>query len=266
MDSGPSTRNPDARGASTEGAALEVEELKREIATLRECLASMGGGSADVEKRIKALEAEKAEAVERNNSLLEENREFAQRYVEMEDYNNSLANLYVATYQLHSTLDFAEVLQILVEILINLIGAEVFTILLLEDRTGEMRVAAHEGYPEGYTFPVVHPGDGILGRVAKVGEPYYATANSVAENPDFNHPIAVVPLKIKERILGLISVEKLFTQKRAFDSVDYELFTLLAAHAASAILSSKLYTQSERKLVTMQSFLELLSSPATKGS
>ena len=32
-------------------------------------------------------------------------RQFAERYVEIEEENNNLANLYVASYQLHSTLD-----------------------------------------------------------------------------------------------------------------------------------------------------------------
>ena len=36
--------------------------------------------------------------------------------------------------------------------------------------------------------------------------------------------------------------------------------SLLAAHAATAIFSSKLYSQSERKLNTIQSFLDLLTT------
>jgi hypothetical protein len=46
--------------------------------------------------------------------------------------------------------------------------------------------------------------------------------------------------------------------------VDYELFNLLAGHAATAIFSSKLYTQSERKLTTIQSFLDLLKEKPKK--
>ena len=38
-----------------------------------------------------------------------------------------------------------------------------------------------------------------------------------------------------------------------------ELFTLLAGHAATAILASKLYSQSERKLNTIQGFIDLLT-------
>jgi len=48
-------------------------------------------------------------------------------------------------------------------------------------------------------------------------------------------------------------------QKSKFAEVDYELFTLLAGHAATAIFSSKLYSESERKLSTIQGFLDLLT-------
>ena len=62
------------------------------------------------------------------------------------------------------------------------------------------------------------------------------------------------------KLIGLIVIYRLLQQKDAFSAVDYELFSLLAAHAATAIFSSKLYSQSERKLNTIQSFLDLLTT------
>ena len=47
-------------------------------------------------------------------------------------------------------------------------------------------------------------------------------------------------------------------QKLNFSSLDHELFNLLAGHAATALFASKLYSESERKLGTIQGFLELL--------
>jgi hypothetical protein len=47
--------------------------------------------------------------------------------------------------------------------------------------------------------------------------------------------------------------------------MDYELFTLLAGHAATAIFSAKLYSASERKLSTLQGFLDMLKSPSKQG-
>ena len=80
-------------------------------------------------KRVEELEAEKVEILDRIQQIEAENHNFANRYVEIETENNNLANLYIASYQLHSTLDFKEVLQIIMEIVINLIGAEEFSVL-----------------------------------------------------------------------------------------------------------------------------------------
>ena len=48
-------------------------------------------------------------------------------------------------------------------------------------------------------------------------------------------------------------------QKTGFTPLDHELFTLLAGHAATAIFASRLHGQSERKLSTIQGFLDLLT-------
>ena len=76
---------------------------------------------------------------------------------------------------------------------------------------------------------------------------------------DYEKPIVCIPLKIKEQVIGVITIYKLLVQKDEFTSVDYELFTLLAGHAATAVFSSRLYSDSERKLSTIQGFIDLLT-------
>lgn len=249
-----------------------MEELLSENAKLRYRLATIEKKEVvpdndylrkqiqELQNRINQLEKEKRELEERYKEVEKENRDFATRYVEIEEQNNNLANLYVASYQLHSTLDFNEVLRIVMEIIINLIGAEVFSIMLFDEKSNNLKIVAHEGL-EDKIEEKIEPGVGIIGGVAKTGEPYYINQN--LDNPaniDFHHPLACIPLKIKEHVIGIITIYKLFVQKEGFSSVDYELFNLLAGHAATAIFSAKLYTQSERKLSTIQGFLDLLTS------
>jgi nitrate/nitrite-specific signal transduction histidine kinase len=248
-----------------------TEELLKENQRLRYRLAALEtestlGGSRD---EVDRLRAEVQQVTEENRRLAmrfreveEENKDFANRYIEIEEQNNNLANLYVASYQLHSTLDFREVIQIVQEIVINLVGAESFAILLLDEKTNELKTIASEG---GDVMPGLHDlslrlGDGIMGQVAKTGESYYVNQDVDGGTVTIDKPLAAVPLKIKEHVIGLIVIYKLLQQKDAFTAVDYELFSLLAAHAATAIFSSKLYSQSERKLNTIQSFLDLLTT------
>jgi nitrate/nitrite-specific signal transduction histidine kinase len=213
--------------------------------------------------KVAQLEAEKNSIEARFRQVEEENKDFAQRYLEIEEQNNGLANLYVASYQLHSTLDFKEVMSIVLEIVINLIGAEVFAVMLVDERTNELGMVASEGLGDEFKSVKVRIGERIAGTVAKSGEPYFITQNLEKHAVDFHAPIACIPLKIKEHVIGVIAIHKLLVQKDHFSPVDFELFTLLAGHAATAIFSSRLYSQSERKLTTIQGFLDLLTTAGT---
>ncbi|PYQ61137.1 MAG: diguanylate phosphodiesterase [Acidobacteria bacterium] len=189
------------------------------------------------------------------------NQDYSARYTEIEEQNNNLASLYVASYQLHSTLDFREVIHIVQEILLNLVGAKSFSILLLDENTKELRAVACDGED---AFPGIETlstrlGEGVIGTVASRAESFYLNDGTVS----LERPLAAVPLKIKDQVIGVIAIYKLLVQKHAFTAVDYELFSLLAAHAATAIFSAKLYAQSERKLNTIQSFLDLLTTTST---
>ena len=247
-----------------------TEELLRENQRLRYRLlalenAAANGPSEEVQRlreQIAHLTDENRRIQQRFREVEEENKDFANRYIEIEEQNNNLANLYVASYQLHSTLDFREVIQIVQEIIINLVGAEAFAILLLDEKTNELKAIAYEGEDAmpGVDSISTRLGEGVLGTVAKTGESYYINQDVEGGAITLEKPLAAVPLKIKEHVIGLIVIYRLLQQKDAFSAVDYELFSLLAAHAATAIFSSKLYSQSERKLNTIQSFLDLLTT------
>jgi transcriptional regulator with GAF, ATPase, and Fis domain len=247
-----------------------TEELLRENQRLRYRVAALetehGEATTEEIQRLRAeiqqLSEENRRIQQRFREVEEENNDFANSYIEIEEQNNNLANLYVASYQLHSTLDFKEVIQIVQEIVINLIGAEAFAILLLDEKTNDLRAIACEGEDvvPGIESLSARLGDGILGGVAKTGESYYINQDVEGGRVTLAKPLAAVPLKIKEHVIGLIAIYKLLQQKDSFSAVDYELFSLLAAHAATAIFSSKLYSQSERKLNTIQSFLDLLTT------
>ena len=216
-----------------------------------------GPEALELKKKILELEQEKEEILGQIKVVEEENQNFANRYVEIEEENNMLANLYIASYQLHSTLDFKEVLKIIQEIVINLIGAEEFGVLLLDEKTNLLEPVSSEGV-ETSALPSIAVGSGIIGNCVNSGENYFIESMHGYEF-DLHKPIVCIPLKIKEHVIGVISIYKLFEQKDEFTNVDYELFTLLAGHAATAVFSSRMYSDSERKLSTIQGFIDLLT-------
>jgi nitrate/nitrite-specific signal transduction histidine kinase len=205
--------------------------------------------------RITGLESEKQDVMDRLRAVEEENRQFAVRYLEIEEENNNLANLYVASYQLHSTLDLSEVLKTIIEIVINLIGAEVFAVYVLDEKTNQLSPVASEGKALP-AFPRVPLGSGVVGESVESGE---TACGDAVPSDDLARPIVCIPLRIEERPIGAIAIFKLLAQKDRFAPLDHELFALLAGHAATSIFAAQLYGQSERKLNTIQGFIDLLT-------
>src|SRR5512145_3221495 len=141
-------------------AALEQEQATAPKVPVEEVISLKG--------RVEQLEAEREALVQRYKQVEQENLDFANRYLEIEEENNNLANLYVASFQLHSTLDFKEVVQIVMEIVINLIGAEKFGLMLLDERKGDLYAVSSEGVPREQ-IPLIKLGEGTIGRAAKAG-------------------------------------------------------------------------------------------------
>jgi len=240
----------------------ENERLRFRVLELENSLVDHSAGSGSDQStalmsRIKELEQEKQDILNRIRQIEDENQDFANRYIEIESENNNLANLYIASYQLHSTLDFKEVLQIIMEIVINLIGAEEFALMLLDEKSGDLRAVACEGL-DREEIPPVTLGSGLIGRTVESGESYFAE-NMETYQRDIANPMVCVPLKIKDHVIGVLAIYKLLIQKDKFAQVDYELFTLLAGHAATAIFGARLYSDSERRLSTIQGFLDLIT-------
>jgi hypothetical protein len=234
------------------GLARELEQRAAEGAT-REQMSRL-------EEDVRALRKERDDLIARFRQVEATNREVAGRHQEIEAQNNQLANLYVASYQLHTTLNFAEVLDTVKEILINLVGADGFAIFWVEKTADRICRIADQGM-SGAIPDEIRLKRGPLRSAAENGESYYANPIPEPSKVDAAHPIACVPLKIDARPIGVIAIYRLLGQKNGFTPLDFELFTLLAGHAATALFSSKLYEKSERKLHNLQGFIDMLTAP-----
>lgn len=189
-----------------------------------------------------ALSPEEVERLQRRSAALEEE-------------NNRLSNLYVASCQLHSTLNLTEVVRVIVEILINLVGGERFAVYALDEKTRRLEpLAGEDGRLEGYPRWVL--GQGAIGSAIASGQIFYREKGP-EEGGDT--PIVCVPLCVKDRVVGAIAIFGWLPQKQGLTALDEELFRLLAGHSATAMLAARLYSESERKRQTMQGFLDLLT-------
>jgi GAF domain-containing protein len=138
-------------------------------------------------------------------------------------------------------MDLREVTQIILEILLNFVGAKTFAIQLVDDERGRLRTLAAEGV-DRQRAPESAVSDGPAAKVIASGKPFIDEAR-LGARADLERPLVVAPLRIRDRVVGVIVVWDLLVQKTALAEVDHELFNLLGAHAASALQGAKLYSE-----------------------
>jgi hypothetical protein len=232
-----------------------VEEVMRENERLRYRVLHMQqelaraqqkpAGGGDPASENLALKKQLEEIKSQFDALNRENEDFRQRFQEVERQNENLLNLYVSGYQLHSTLDEQAVLQIIKEILLNLLGAEVFAIWLLRPDTGRMELVTlvdECGHLQGAKPRL---GKGIW-EVIRDGQNWFGASGGGGSAVE---PLSCIPLKVEERPVGALAIFKLLVQKGGFSSLDQELLGLMASQAATAVIGAQTFT---RTGVTLQ--------------
>ena len=217
-----------------EGSANLAQDLIAEIERLQAVVAAL-----ETEKA--RHEAEQARLQAQLESIRNESQDFSARYAQVELQHSNLANLYVASYRLHGTLDRQEVIAAIQEIIANLVGCEEAGLFALDPASGTLRLEASYGLdPEaarGLTLD-----NGPIGSAARSGEVYVAPT-ARAEGALLERLTACVPLAIEGRVTGVIALFRLLPQKAAIEEIDRELFELLATQAATALYTTALHAK-----------------------
>jgi regulator of replication initiation timing len=250
-------KDPQEHAAATDGAVRAytrsknfVEEILRENERLRykvfhlqQEVAGMPQASGDrhhdVVSENQQLRRQLEEIKAQFEALNRENEDFRQRYQDVEHQNENLLNLYVSGYQLHSTLNEDAVITIIREILLNLVGAEVFAIWLLDATSGRMQLVSVTdecGLLEG--APARLPAERWV--ALRSGEPWYVAAGAAVPPGE---PISCIALKLEERPVGVLAIYRLLEQKEGFTSLDQEILGLLAAQAAATLIGARTFTR-----------------------
>jgi hypothetical protein len=208
----------------------ENEKLRATVATLESDL-----------RRVSDQNRNSVEELDRLRTHLEdvalENQRYAEQYHQVESHSSNLANLYVASYQLHTSVDRDTVLNVIKEIVINLIGSEE---LAIYERNGdaEFRLADSFGVDADRLVTFI-PGGGPVGQKLSEG--------AVFADPTASYGLrkltACIPLKVGEKVTGAILIFSLLEHKPSLQPVDFELFDLLAVHAATSLYCASLHSQ-----------------------
>ncbi len=178
---------------------------------------------------------------------------YRRRYENVEQYNTALSNVYVASTQLHATLDLAEVVRTVGEVMWNLIAAPVYAIFVRDEKTGDFMLASGEGVEGMFAGGRMGQPPGLVADALECGGALFV------EGAVRGDPLACVPLVMDDcGIVGLIIVYEIEARKEGFSELDRELFELLAGQTATAIISARAHGETVRKLKSVESFLSLI--------
>ena len=101
----------------------ENERLRLSLAAQKSESASLKNGTGDQLVQVEQEKEHYKKELEKLRSTLEEveleNNEIAENYIKVEEQNQNMSSLYVASYRLHSTLEFKEVIEIIKEIILR---------------------------------------------------------------------------------------------------------------------------------------------------
>ncbi|MCG8557531.1 MAG: GAF domain-containing protein [Proteobacteria bacterium] len=241
----------------------EYQALKDQNARLRQDNAELRAQMAsddvlrDLAARLEGIEQERQRLVARSRQLEQSNREHEGRHAQVERELDDMANLYVASFQLHSSLTVPRVVQHLCELLEQFIGAKGYVLYLL-DREGRQARPVHA---RGLAIAQIQAevlGDGAIGEACITGLAWMVDQPARGGSP--SSPLAIIPLGLEGKTIGALTVFQLLQQKQRWAPIDKELFELLAAHFSTALVAANLYRRVAGPLDALDGIAEVLAA------
>ena len=154
---------------------------------------------------------------------------------------------------LNSTLEMDKLLARVAELVRQVIEYEIFAILLLNERTHELRMRFQIGHTPEVERMKIKVGEGIVGTA--VEQRRSVLVDDVRTEPRYinAHPLVrselAVPLIAKKRVIGVIDIQA--SKERYFTEEHSRILTLVASRIATAIENARLYTRVARQAQTL---------------
>lgn len=153
----------------------------------------------------------------------------------------------------NTTLDLETLFQRVAELVRRVIDYRIYSILLLNEKTQELRIRFQIGHSAEAERLRVKVGSGVVGKAAE--ERRTVLVNDVTEFPGYinAHPDArselAVPLIIKNRVIGVLDLQA--TSRGYFTEEHSRLLELIVSRIAIGIENARLYTRVARQAQTL---------------
>ena len=154
----------------------------------------------------------------------------------------------------NTTLDLDTTLRRVAELVRKVFDYEIFAILLLNEKTQELRIRFNVGYKRELADKIrIKMGEGVTGLAAQNREALLVgdvttDPRYISGVPDVRSELAV-PLIVKNKVIGVIDIES--PQPNHFTEEHKRLLTLIASRMAVGIENARLYTRTTRQARTL---------------
>ncbi len=160
---------------------------------------------------------------------------------------------------LNTTLDLQTLLHRTAELVRAVIDYKIFSILLLNERSNDLRMRFQIGHTPEVERLRIRMGEGVVGQAAQRRESILLddvrlAENYISANPDVRSELAV-PLIIKNRPIGVLDIQA--EQIGYFQPEHLHLLELTASRVAQAIENARLYTRIARQAQTLSVLNEI---------
>jgi two-component system phosphate regulon sensor histidine kinase PhoR len=215
-----------------------------------------------VEEMLEAIERAltevrlRRERDELTTRLVKVNRQLEQRVRE-------LNTLFGIGKSVTAVLDLEKVLSRLVEAAVYLTNAEEGSLLLVDKQTDELYMLAAQGFEERIARAFrLRVEDSLAGRVVKTGEPLILHSDEThrIKTSYLVKALIYVPLKVKDRISGVLGVDNRRTDRR-FTQHDKQLLSALADYAAIALENARLFGEVGNERAKLATILGSIEEP-----
>lgn len=211
-------------------------ELVAELDATRRKMAELEEENARLRMQLKSDAAirdllNKIELLSHKSEVERQARSEVERATAVENELSNLASLYVATSQLHASLDPRDVVATLGQLLLQFVGAGAY---IVYSSDGDRLVpVASEGLPAEQVVEA-RVGVGPVGKAFDSSGPF-----SLQENAT-EGPMVVVPLRVSDQVVGAVAIMQLLEQKSDLDVFDHELLQMVSSQASSALAAARL--------------------------
>jgi diguanylate cyclase (GGDEF)-like protein len=180
----------------------------------------------------------------------------ARLFAETQQKADEFSSLFEVAQSLTGSLQAEEIVSKVLDSAQRLVRADESVIFEIVPGSDEMRcLAALSPYEEQFKSSVIKVGEGITGWVARTGvgenlpeAELDPRVKHLDGTPVEEESLISMPLKIKEEIIGVMTVYRL--GRRPFSENDFRLITIFSSFAASAIYNARLFQNISEMAIT----------------